>query len=110
MPLMLHTGLGDLCRAYFRVRGLPWEGEKAALRWLQTHDAPFLAQLRDCLAASGRPRRLELYASLVAAALAPVGEPWRPGLTAGYLDPPPESPAQLDTALEFWESLFNQTA
>jgi predicted nucleotidyltransferase len=106
VDLMLAAGLGEACRAYCQLRAIPWQGEKAALRHLQANDPTYLALLRDCLAADGRERRVQLHGQLVAATLAPVGEPWQPGLTAVALDRPDYGPTDVDTALEFWESLF----
>jgi predicted nucleotidyltransferase len=106
VDLMLSSGLNEACRAYCQLRGLPWQGEKAALRHLQAHDPAYLALLRATLAEPDRPRRVDLYEQLITATLAPVGETWQPGLTAVALDSPDHSPADVDAALEFWESLF----
>jgi predicted nucleotidyltransferase len=105
VDLMLLAALGDICRAYYRIRHLPWEGEKAAIRYLQQQDANYLALLRECLAAADRAGKVQLYEKLVAATLAPIGGVWQPGLTAVYLEPAANAPAEVETALEFWESL-----
>jgi hypothetical protein len=76
---------------------------------MQGSDPGYLALLRECLAATDRERRVHLYGQLVAAALAPIGEPWQPGLTAVALDARDYGPGDVDTALEFWESLFVTT-
>ena len=106
VDLMLSAGLSEACRAYCQLRAIPWQGEKAALRHLQANDPAYLALLRACLAETNRPRRVQLYEQLVTAALAPAGEPWQPGITAIALDEPTYTAANVDAALEFWESLF----
>ncbi len=110
VDLMLLQGLGGVLRVHFRARHWPWEGEKAAIRRLQDHDPTCLRLLRECLAAGDRAEKVRLYEKLVAAALAPLGDLWQPGLTAVVVDPPAETPAQLDTALQFWESLLSPVA
>jgi hypothetical protein len=39
--------------------------------------------------------------------LRPVGRAWQPGCTAVILDAPDATAAQIETALDFWQSLFN---
>jgi predicted nucleotidyltransferase len=104
--LMLAAGLAEACRAYCLLRAIPWQGEKAALRNMRANDAAHLALVRECLAEADRPRRVALYQQVVAATLAPAGETWQPGLTVMMLDAPAFGTADLDTALNYWESLF----
>ncbi len=106
VDLMLCGGLSDICRAYFQFRDLPWEGEKAALRYLQQHEAAYLALLRACLAAGDRARKVDLFGQLVAETLRPAGATWQPGCTAVALDGPDPQAADVLTALDFWQSLF----
>jgi hypothetical protein len=58
VDLMLYGGLSNICRVYCQVRDLPWEGEKAGLRYLEQHDPAYLARLRDCLASGDRARKV----------------------------------------------------
>jgi predicted nucleotidyltransferase len=106
VDLMLCGGLSDICRAYYKTRHLPWEGEKTALCYLRQHDPAYLALLRECLAADDRAHKLQLFAQLVANTLGPVGPLWEPGSTAVVLDGPDASQDQVEAALNFWESLF----
>src|SRR5258706_6869806 len=106
VDLMLCGVLHDICRAYFQVRGLPWEGEKAALRYLQQYDGAYLARLRECLAVNDRARKIDLFGQLVAETLRPIGETWQPGCTAVALDGPARAAADAQAALDFWQSLF----
>ena len=57
VDMMLIVGLAEICRSYYRVRNLPWEGEKATVRYLQEHDADYLALLRECIFFSLNRRR-----------------------------------------------------
>lgn len=106
VDLMLMGGLSGICRAYFQVRHLSWEGEKAALRHLQTLDPAFLSQLQACIAHADRAQKLTLYEQLVARTLAPVGTLWTHGLTAVFLSDPPQSAPRLESALQFWQDLL----
>jgi hypothetical protein len=107
VDLMLYGALHDICRAYYRLRNLPWEGEKAAMRYLQRHDPAYLGLLRECLAATERARKAQLFEQLATETLRPVGQAWQPGCTAVILDAPDATAAQIETALDFWQSLFN---
>lgn len=82
IDLRLLYSLSDLWTGYFLVRGLLWEGEKAAIRYLADHDPAYLALFRDCLAETGRARKVDLYTRLVHATMAPAGPPWAAGETA----------------------------
>jgi hypothetical protein len=107
VDLMLCGGLGDICRAYYRLRHLPWEGEKAAMRHLQQHDPAYLGLLRECLAATERARKVQLFEQLVIETLRPLGQAWQPGCTTVILDGPDATSAQIETALHLWQSLLN---
>lgn len=106
VDMMLLTGLGGLCRAYFNVRNLPWTGEKAAVRFLQDHDPVFLSRFRECIASNDRVRKVSLYHELVEQALAPAGNLWIPGITAVVLRDPEHNVTQIEAALQFWETLL----
>jgi hypothetical protein len=104
--MMLLTGLSSLSRAYFQIRHLAWEGEKAALRYLQAHDPDFLMLLRACLAATMREHKLASFEKLVARAIAPAGHIWQPGTTAVYLKDSEQQSTQIQDALAWWERLL----
>jgi hypothetical protein len=107
VDLMLMGALSSICRDYFRVRSLPWEGEKAAARYLTAHDPAFLELLRACIAQSERHGRLGLYEQLAWLALEPVGALWETGVTAVFLRDAPQSAVRLKRALSFWQDLFD---
>ena len=110
VDLMLCGALHDICRAYCLIRGVPWEGEKAAMRYLAEHDAPYLALLRECLAMADRAQKLELFEQLVTITLGPAGETWQPGCTAVALEGPYPTEAGVRAALDFWQSFFREQA
>jgi hypothetical protein len=104
---LLYT-LADLWTAYFRVRRLPWEGEKGAVRYLEVHDAHFLALFRRCLAETDRVHRAALYEQLAVLVLAPIGGLWGEPVTAIQLDMGSDAaltPEVLQDALAFWQEL-----
>ncbi len=104
--MLLLSCLADLCRSYYIARGLLWQGEKAALRYLQHHDPDFLNSFRTCLAETDRRHKIAHYAQLLTTALAPIGALWMPGDTATYLRDPSAQPGKVDEALTFWEGLL----
>jgi hypothetical protein len=104
--IMLLGGLSDLCRVYHNVRSLPWEGEKAALRYLQIHDPDYLKLLQACIAETDRLRKIRLCERLVTQTLALVGPLWTLGITSAYLRDAALHPGQVREALTFWESLL----
>ena len=106
VDLMMLSCLRGVCRAYYCVRHLAWQGEKVAIRHLQQHDPEFLALLRECLAAVDRAHKLNLYEQLVSYTLAPVDTVWTSGITAVYLADPSQHITHVETALSYWESLF----
>ena len=78
--------LADAMTGYFHARGLPWRGEKEALRYWQERDPAFLAAFRACLAETEPRARFALYEEIVGLTYAPIGPPWPPnpeGLTRG---------------------------
>lgn len=106
---MLYSLMEVLLR-YFTVRGLPWRGETAALRYLEAADGEFLELLESCLSEPDRPRRVEMYAALAARAVSPVGPLWGEGDTVvqpGQAWGSEGEPAAGDVrgALAFWQSL-----
>jgi len=108
VDLMLSNGINEACRNYCLLRGIPWQGEKTALRFLQAHDPAYLALLRSCLAETERARRVHLFEQLVVATLQSTGETWQTGLTAIALEVSDYSPTDVNSALEYWESFFAQ--
>jgi hypothetical protein len=105
--MMMLSCLGDACRSYFCIRHLPWQGEKAAIRHLQSHDPEYLALLRDCIAATDRTHKLSLYEALTVRTISPSGTLWTTGTTAVYLADPNQHATHVDQALAFWVSLLN---
>jgi predicted nucleotidyltransferase len=93
----------DLWQGYFRLRGLPSRGEKEDIRYLAAHDSDWLELFERCLHETDRPRRVELYAQLVAAT---VGEVWSGDVTAVTLAEPSSGPGDIEAALSFWSGLF----
>jgi len=98
--------LANLMVDYFWVRGMPWKGEKDAVRHWQANDSDYLALFMDCCRETSRPERIRLYRRLVEATVEPVGLDWsdRP---AFVLSPPADmTRANIDAARAFWQTLL----
>lgn len=102
VALMLMTVLAEISRVYFQMRGIIWEGEKAALRYFQAHDKDFFEGLLEALSASTTAHRLAAYEHLLDIA---VGNVWGGDISAVYLREVAHTPENLDRALMFWEQL-----
>jgi predicted nucleotidyltransferase len=108
--LALHEHTPTLLKDYFRIRELPWPGNKDAVRYLSREDPAFLAGLHEFLAATDRAARMALYEHLVRLLLAPAGDLWEQGVTAMQFAPGTEiDPDLLAAALEFWLGLVAAT-
>jgi hypothetical protein len=106
VDLMLTSAISRLCRDYYTVRGMFWEGEKGAVRFLQVQDAEYLSLLRSCLAEPDRTESVNLYEQLVEKTIAPAGPVWGQGHSAAYLRNTEEQPGRVGEALAFWEELI----
>lgn len=95
--------LSETFTGYFSVRGLIWDGEKSAIRYLRVHDSHFLEQFNACIAASHRQGRFQLYEDLARNALAPIGHLWEQIPTA--FDSDTGADAGLDRARELWQTI-----
>jgi hypothetical protein len=92
MAVYGHT---DLWFGYFAIRGLPWPGDKAAMRALEAQDPGYLVLFRQFIAQSRRAEKARRYAELAALAAAPLGGLWPPGWTGENLAHPPLRVAEL---------------
>lgn len=103
--------LADLMVDYFRLRGLPWEGEKAAIRHWAARDPVYLDAFRACLHESELAGKLERYEHLASLTLAPVGGLWPAGATAMMLSSETEYEANaVDASLAFWGELLGTSS
>ncbi len=102
--LRMSYQLADVMIDYFRVRGLPWPGEKDAIRYWNARDPVFKQLLLACLREPDRDQRFSLYGEAVAAALEPVGGAWPNQATSMT---PCESGTAED-AYRFWLTLIGQ--
>jgi hypothetical protein len=95
---------------YFTVRGLPWRGEKPAIRYWTEKDPYFLDQLRQFFGETDRFRRVELYETLARLTLSPIAHLWGFGETAislgaGYGSGHVTNTDDPSRALDFWLEL-----
>jgi len=94
--------VSDLMTAYFPLRGLHWEGEKAALRYWRTRDPAFAEAMDAYLAADGLEARMTRYRLLVDLTLVPVGGAWGPDHRI------PAQPLPHFGADDIWEHCLSQ--
>jgi hypothetical protein len=99
--------LPEVVIGYLKVRGLPWQGEKWALRYLHTNDSHFLDMFQRCVTATDRTEKFALYEQMAAHALEPVGGLWPAGATAvDFADDAHAQPDAVNAALHWWQQLI----
>ena len=74
---LLATNIYWLVRTYFRVRCIPYLGEKDALEWLEVNDPEVYADMQRFYASHDLNEKLDVNERLTEAVLAPIGGPWR---------------------------------
>lgn len=65
--------LSQLVTGYFDLRALPWQGEKAAIRYWQAHDPAVFDLFQAVFRARDMAEKFPLYEQLTEAVLEPVG-------------------------------------
>lgn len=106
VDMMLTACLSGTWRSYFAIRALPWNGEKAALRYWEEYDSPYLQAVTACLEGNNRRERLVAYRALVQDTLQPIGDSLRLGETAVVLSHPDSTAADVEAVLQEWNALF----
>ncbi len=106
VDMRLMACISGICRAYCRLNGIHWRGEKAALRYLQEHNADYFNLVRRCIAEVNRAQRIALCEQLIERTLTGVGGLWPAGTTAVYLKDSTEQPERVEDALQLWERLL----
>lgn len=98
--------LSKTLQAYLEMRGASYTGDKDGIRYLSGKDPEYLGLMRDCLAASDRHLKFDLYRRLVCRAVEPFGPVWTEDVTAAAFSMPLRDPSQVSDALNSWETLF----
>lgn len=77
--ILLNTNIYWLIQNYFRVRRIPYPGEKDALEWINTKDTKIHNKIEDFYKTKDLKKKLEISEELTELVLAPIGGPWRKG-------------------------------
>jgi hypothetical protein len=108
LKMRLLFSIFDVFLGYFLMRGMIWEGAKAAMRYLQAEDPGFLSLLERCMAETHLPRKVEMVEQLAGLATEPAGGLWTERDTAVQLRPGVEwNPDLIEECLEFWRHLLS---
>jgi len=101
--------LPEVVIGYLKVRGLPWHGEKWALRYLANNDPQFFDLFRRCIAIVDRSEKFALYEQMAAHALKPVGGLWPvDATTVDFANDADAQAEHVDAALGWWTRLTGQ--
>jgi hypothetical protein len=98
-------GPSDLLFGYWAIRGLRWEGDKEAVRYLSIHDPEYLETFVQFLHESERPQKIALYRQLAAMTTAPAGGLWQAGIAAVTFAGVAATPERIAAGLAFWQEL-----
>lgn len=104
---MMLYGPQDLFFSYFTIRGVRWEGEKAAVRYLQKYAPVYLALYQQFLAETDRDEKYQLYERLAALTVAPVGRLINESESSMMIEGESVNAENEQRALEFWEKLVS---
>jgi hypothetical protein len=98
--------VAECIAGYFTLRGLLWEGEKAAIRYFQDRDPEYLTTFTPCIHANDRLQRFRFYEDLARRTLEPVGGAWENGQTVFAFDGDADEPeAGIEAARRIWTEL-----
>lgn len=104
---MMVYGPQDLFFSYFTIRQRRWDGDKAAIRYLQEHDPNYLDLFERFLVEGNRDRKFQLYEELAELTVAPVGSLMKNGESTMILNSASVTPEREEAALGFWEKLVS---
>ena len=108
IDLRMLRQLSDLMVDYFHLRGLPWRGEKEAIRHWQSVDPGYMDLFMRCYWERSQPERVRFYAELVRATVRPTGFWWNESIPNFVLSPPGEMTREnLESAQLFWRALMS---
>ena len=99
-------GVSSVIYSYFRIRKLPWEGDKAAIRYLMAFDPEYFALLQQFLHAADPFLKFALYETIAQATLTPILQLWTTEPTVLWNDRVPARWETLQVGLAFWEELI----
>jgi hypothetical protein len=101
-------GTSGLLWDYFTIRRMFWEGEKQALRYLESHDPEYYELFHQFVKAGTCEKKLRLYEQLAKRVTAPAGGLWGEKDTALLFQEGTElQPGIVESALSFWDSLIS---
>lgn len=95
MAVYGHT---DLWFGYFAIRRMAWDGDKAAVRYLQQNDPLFLEVYEQFVVAAALEQKLLYYEQAARIAAAPLGGLWPPTVTV----------MNIPNTLQTWQELVGE--
>lgn len=103
--------LSDLLLFSMQFRGVRWQGEKHAFRYLERVDPGYSALWQEALAAPDRNSRFALYEQLCEATCAQVGGLWPEGVTAFQFEGSHDlTPDWVGAAQDWWAQAVGQSS
>ena len=103
LELRLLYSVSELITAYFSFRGMPWRGEKAAVRYFEEHDKKFLETFRKYSASGSLEKKMKYYRALFAKVFFGTYRRWE----KGFIVPISNVGNRFDPGLRrFWSELI----
>ncbi len=106
LELRLLYSVSQLMTAYFMFRGLPWEGEKLALAYLQEHEPALYREFLQLVKSVNMDEKFAHYCAMVALVVTPDFPLW----TRQEILPQPKGRSAMKQEAEltaFWKSLIS---
>ena len=113
-PLLANFVLGVnpywLMESYFRVRQLPFRGEKHALEYWRQHELDIYGTLEAFYQTADLKERFGLTERLTELVLAPVGGAWRPAEVLAFGHGQSENDKLAEKGVEVYRKLFGEAS
>ena len=113
-PLLANFLLGVnpywLMESYFRVRQLPFRGEKHALEYWRQHELDIYGTLEAFYQTADLKERFGLTERLTELVLAPVGGAWRPAEVLAFGHGQSENDKLAEKGVEVYRKLFGEAS
>ncbi len=94
----------ELLTCYMDLRGITWQGEKQAVKYLETANPGFLSDFFKCIQSTVMTEKMRLYKGLLIEATKPAGPVWNQ-TTAAVSTGEPFGLSDATDALRLWEKL-----
>ena len=102
---LLASNIRWLFETYFRIRSMPFPGEKSGLQWLDSNEPQFYAEIQRFFSTKDLEEKLGISERMTELILAPIGGPWCKGELIVFAADPKHSQLQ-EKGMQIFSDLF----